>query len=67
MPEPALTGGVSFHGEALLFFCHEGGVEVKPYAKESAGAAASFEAVLIQPPLVQLNGPYPAPYYLAAF
>jgi radical SAM superfamily enzyme YgiQ (UPF0313 family) len=25
------------------------------------------EIILIQPPMVQLNGPYPAPYYLAAF
>ncbi|MDR3248094.1 MAG: radical SAM protein [Treponema sp.] len=40
---------------------------MKPDSKASAEASASPEAVLIQPPLVQLNGPYPAPYYLAAF
>ncbi|MDR1862958.1 MAG: radical SAM protein, partial [Treponema sp.] len=28
---------------------------------------AGTEIILIQPPMVQLNGPYPAPYYLAAF
>ena len=29
--------------------------------------AGETEIILIQPPMVQLNGPYPAPYYLAAF
>ncbi len=40
-----------------------------PFLPEETGAQVKTgpSVLLIQPPFVQLNAPYPAPYYLASF
>jgi len=57
MPESSFDGSISLYRPALLRFSGQG----------NGGKRMKSRIILVQPPFVQLNSPYPAPYYLKSF